>query len=66
MTDRNGKNQPKDNAQLELFNAQQASPASPEKDQQPPKVVSMADFKQQQEIKRFYEVASQVTSHLDK
>jgi hypothetical protein len=66
MKDQNGKNQPKNNSQLELFNAQQASQPTPEKGQQPPKVISMADYKQQQDIKRFYEVASQVTSHLDK
>ena len=66
MKDQNGKNQPKDSSQLELFNAQQPSQPTPEKEQKPLKVVSMADFKQQQDIKRFYEVASQVTSHLEK
>jgi hypothetical protein len=66
MKDQNGKNHPKDNSQLELFNAQQPSQPTPEKDQHPPKVISMADYKQQQDIKRFYEVASQVTSHLEK
>jgi len=64
MKDRNGKNQPKDKGQLELFNAQQASPVTPDSSQLSSKVISLADHKNQQDIRKFYDAASKATSHL--
>jgi hypothetical protein len=68
---KNSKNKDKnDTAQLDLFTPNKPTaptPSNPGKADEPQsKIVSMADFRHQQEIKKFYEVANQVTSHLDK
>jgi hypothetical protein len=64
MKERNGKNMTKDTPQLELFNAESGSRATPDKEQQDSKVVSLSDHKHQQEIRNFYDVASKLTAHL--
>jgi|GEM_PF-5523971 len=64
MKERNGKQQPNNTPQLDLFNAQQASQATPEQAPQSSKVISLVDHKHQQEIKKFYDAASKLTSHL--
>ncbi|MDR3713301.1 MAG: hypothetical protein P4L51_10830 [Puia sp.] len=58
------KNQTKETPQLELFNGEKASQAAPGNELQNSRIVSLADHKHQQDIKKFYDIASKLTSHL--
>ncbi|HEX3935640.1 MAG TPA: hypothetical protein VHW43_13225 [Puia sp.] len=64
MKEHNGKNETKDTPQLELFNAESASQATPGKEKQDSKIISLTDHKHQQDIKKFYDAAGKLTSHL--
>jgi len=58
------KNQAKDSSQMDLFNLESSSQALPGKELQNSKIISMADHKHQEDVKKFYDIANKLTSHL--
>jgi hypothetical protein len=64
MKERKEKNLTNDTPQLDLFAATQSSPPSQGNELKDLKVISMADHRHQQDVKKFYDAANKLTSHL--
>jgi len=60
------KNEDKKGAQLDLFESEEnvASLSKHNPHNATSKIISLPDYKHQQEIKKFYEIANEMTSHL--